>query len=81
MTRRTIVYSISILALCLTLGAAWLTLRGGGDSLASFVPAKAGPKAVQKPDKPLRRRKPKAFSSRPPKCSAIGSPNTTSTLR
>ncbi|MUG89047.1 M1 family peptidase [Paenibacillus timonensis] len=48
MTRRTIVYSISILALCLTLGAAWLTLRGGGDSLTSFVLAKAGPKAVQK---------------------------------
>lgn len=48
MTRRTIVYGISILALCLTLGAAWVTLRGGGESLASFVPAKAGPKAVQK---------------------------------
>ncbi|MGP0587843.1 M1 family metallopeptidase [Paenibacillus timonensis] len=48
MTRRTIVYSISILALCLTLGAAWLTLRGGGDSPTSFVLAKAGPKAVQK---------------------------------
>lgn len=48
MTRRTIVYSISILALCLTLGTAWLTLRGGGDSLASLAPAKAGPKAVQK---------------------------------
>lgn len=48
MTRRTMIYGLSILALCLTLGAAWLTLRGGGDSMASFVPAKAGPKAVQK---------------------------------
>lgn len=81
MTRRTIVYSISILALCLTLGAAWLTLRGGGDSLTSFVLAKAGPKAVQKPDKPLRRHRSKAFNNRPPKCSAIGSPNITSTSR
>ncbi|MGG6312913.1 M1 family metallopeptidase [Paenibacillus macerans] len=48
MTRRTMIYGISILALCLTLGAVGLALLGDGDHLASFAPEKGKPKAVQK---------------------------------
>lgn len=81
MTRRTIVYGISILALCLTLGAAWVALREGEIRWLRSSRPRRGLKRSKKLDKPQRRRKLKPFSNRPPKCSAIGSPNTTSTSR
>lgn len=48
MTRRTMIYGISILALCLALGAGGLALYGGGDNLASFAPEMGKLQAVQK---------------------------------
>ncbi|MEK5161429.1 M1 family metallopeptidase [Paenibacillus sp. FSL R5-0527] len=48
MTRRTKIYGISILALCLIFGTAGYALHAGPEIAASFAPEKGKPKVVQK---------------------------------